>query len=888
MRLKLYFLPIFLLLAVTSFSQLNCGTDHAIRQYYESRPKEYTTFVNNELSLQSSILQKSGEDTMLYIIPVVFHVLHMNGPENISKEQILDAINVMNIDMKKLNADTATILPEFKHLAGKLNIEFRLATIDPDGNCTDGIDRIYTSRTNYGNDSAKINPWPREKYLNIWTVKAVRDGWAAYAYYPSAADAVPVHDGIMTLHNYVGSIGTSDPFRSRTLTHEVGHWLDLGHPWNTTINISINVGLACGNDLVEDTPITKGHTTCPSNLRIPDCTIEPITQNYLTFDSVTTTSGTIDNSPISTGFDNLTVAPFQAVGLSSNSTVDGAFSFSNWNLGAADGAVNYTDLTGVFDASNYYEWTFTPDTGYTITPTLISFNVKRTSTGPRTFSIRSSNNSFNLNLNVPQSQVGAGVSVQAGSVLFFEDDIESDYIKVNIPLSGPQFSYLFQPLTFRFYAWNSEDSLGAFSIDSVSLSGTTGVIENIQNFMEYSYCSNMWTIGQCDRMYAALNSPLSGRNNLWSTSNLIATGVISPSSPCVPKPDFYASRNRLCFGDNVTFTMNETNADATSQLWSFPGGTPSTSTASSPTVTYPTPGTYSVSLITTNASGSSSITKNTFITVDGNNAIDAQMPFYEEFDNEALFEQNWMVTNLDSNDNKWTYDANYGFGGPGSVCVNGQNPFYLEIDELMSPYYSLSPNTIKLNFKLAAASENSIDSDDKLLVYYKKNCDSPWLEIRTYNANELYYNADQSTPFFPNTGSDWVDKSLNISSSFRTDEFQFKFVYFSDYYTNKLYIDRINLGDVLDVEEIEASDLSIQIFPVPTSNDFKVSYYLPLPAQTQIKVMDISGKIVYSTESSLTEAGQQESSVNFEAEKGVYFVVLTVNGKSYVSKQIIE
>lgn len=889
MNTKLLLLFVLLLSGTTGFSQLQCGTDQMIRQHYQANPKAYADFVEKDLLLQNALLQKSDEDTTLYIIPVVFHVLHLNGPENISDEQIIDGINIMNRDMQKLNADTINILPEFRHLVGKLRIEFRLATIDPEGNCTNGIDRIYTSRTNYGDDSAKVNPWPRDKYLNIWTAKSLLQGWAGYAYYPSAADAMEVRDGIMLLANYVGSIGTSNVLRSRTLTHEVGHWLNLGHPWNTTINISINVGLACGDDLVPDTPITKGHTDCPSNLRTPVCTIDTLTEHYLTFDDVTTTSGMEDPGALPAELNHFIAEPFEAVGVGANSGQDGSFAFSGWDTGAPDGTTNYGDLTGAINTAKYYEWVIRPDTGYTATLSKLSFRIKRTADGPRTFSVRSSVSSFNANMNIPQSQVGEDIAVQTGNILFFEtDDADPEYMTVHVPLTGSQYTLMYQPLTFRFYGWNSEGASGEFVLDSVSLTGSTGVIENIQNYMEYSYCCHMWTKGQCARMSAALNSPLSGRNNLWSQANLEATGVLEPSDPCIPQADFYASTNRICSDNTVSFTMNETDAAATSQSWTFEGGTPGTSTAANPTVLYATPGVYAVSLTTTNATGSSTTTKQDFITVDGVNAINAETAFYDDFGSETLFNEQWQITNLDSNNNRWIYDAANGYNGAGSVCVNGQNAFYLEMDELVSPYYNLSENSLSLNFKLASASKDSIAVDDKLVVLFKKNCESSWNTIRTYNASDLNNNPDQLDPFVPGPQTIWWDKTVNISSTYRTDEFQFKFVYYSDYYTNRIYIDRINIGEPLGIFEHDAADLDLRVFPVPSSGSFKVAYELPVAATTQIKITDVTGKLVYASEPQLTDAGQQETPVTFTAGTGMYFVSLVVNGRNYTLRQIIE
>ena len=45
----------------------------------------------------NELIQRGGGDDELYIIPVVF-VIHDNGPENISNEQIWDAMDVLNTD----------------------------------------------------------------------------------------------------------------------------------------------------------------------------------------------------------------------------------------------------------------------------------------------------------------------------------------------------------------------------------------------------------------------------------------------------------------------------------------------------------------------------------------------------------------------------------------------------------------------------------------------------------------------------------------------------------------------------------------------------------------------------------------------------------------------
>lgn len=93
----------------------------------------------------------------------------------------------------------------------------------------------------------------------------------------------------------------------------------------------------------------------------------------------------------------------------------------------------------------------------------------------------------------------------------------------------------------------------------------------------------------------------------------IATIDIQPLGP--PVADFTADTTEFCAGLAVNFSDLSVNFPS-SWEWSFPGGTPDSSTLQNPTgIVYNTPGKYSVSLTATNVGGSDSITRTDFITV---------------------------------------------------------------------------------------------------------------------------------------------------------------------------------------------------------------------------------------------------------------------------------
>jgi PKD repeat protein len=96
--------------------------------------------------------------------------------------------------------------------------------------------------------------------------------------------------------------------------------------------------------------------------------------------------------------------------------------------------------------------------------------------------------------------------------------------------------------------------------------------------------------------------------------------------PCGDKPSnplagFSGSAVFINAGESITFNDLST-TDVTSWSWIFDGGTPSRSTLQNPTVTYNTPGTYSLSLTVKNASGSDTETKINYITVQDIMPID--------------------------------------------------------------------------------------------------------------------------------------------------------------------------------------------------------------------------------------------------------------------------
>lgn len=221
--------------------QAHCGFDEHLERMLAEDPSGLQTILEVERAgkvlHQQQLMGEVERAGGPRIIPVVFHVIHQGGNENISKEQIEDQIRILNEDFRRLNADASNTRAEFLPVATDANVEFRLAKLDPQGNCTDGIVRKWSPLTfNASDDNGVkgVSYWNSAKYFNVWVVATIaNDGQQGtilgYAQFPGFGSAAT--DGVVVRADFVGSIGTgaNNGSRGRTLTHEAGHWLGLFH-----------------------------------------------------------------------------------------------------------------------------------------------------------------------------------------------------------------------------------------------------------------------------------------------------------------------------------------------------------------------------------------------------------------------------------------------------------------------------------------------------------------------------------------------------------------------------------------------------------------------------------------------------------------------------------
>ncbi|MEA1874806.1 MAG: M43 family zinc metalloprotease [Bacteroidota bacterium] len=663
-----------------------CATPEMNLKYLENHPKARAERARLAEFVENYIKSNPRED-QIYIIPIVFHIVHNYGAENISYEQVADEVRIMTEDFRLMNPDTSQIIDEFKSIAGDAQIEFRLAKKDPWGNCSNGITRTQSYETSNGGEHIKdIAPsWPRAQYLNIWVVRSIPGGVAGYAYYPGTAG--DGRDGILITHSYVGSIGTGSVGRSRTLTHEIGHYLNLAHPWGSTNDPEIPSNCDI-DDGIDDTPNTIGNTSC--NLYHVSC----------------------------------------------------------------------------------------------------------------------------------------------------------------------------------------------------------GSLDNVQNYMDYAYCSKMFTSGQGTMMRAALNSSASERNQLWKESNLIATGVLNPETAeiCAPIADFSYDISSGCEGMLVNYTDLTYQTDSISSYsWQFEGGTPANSLEKNPSVNYQQTGIYNVSLTVTNPTDNSEKTVTQAIRVYPLES-GFSLPYYDDLESEDFP----IIADFESADYYyikggeigWQYTDDAAYSGQHALMIDPRYEPYNISNSVVTPAIVVDSTDfpIKLHFKMSY-SQKQTNNTDVLKIYASQNCGESWA-IQYYKSGNSLHTANNYNSFstFIPENTEWQDEEFPISETLfeHAENLRFRFDFLSTN-GNRMYIDDIAVNTYNSIASNKLSD-EFNVFPNPM--DEKLMLNSEHLGTLHLELYDITGRFI--NQLTIEHGGMSDISHLIPKENNGLFMLKIITNSGTAVKRIVK
>lgn len=663
-----------------------CHTDQYESIYAQqisnyAEKKAYADSISQLPLAQNVKTKKNG--AIKFTIPVVVHVIYAGERDNISKAQILDGIKVLNDDFQKLNSDTGQVRNVFKNDIADVEVEFKLATKDPNGNCTDGITRTRSALSiNAGNNVKNLIGWDNKSYMNVWLVNSINSGNSqgtilGFSSFPRRNQSI-AQDGTVMRNDRFGTIGTSGS-DGRTLTHETGHFLNLFHPFQ---------GGCFGGDRVGDTP----------------------------------------------------------------------------------------------------------------------------------------------------------------------------------PTANPNFGC----------------SLG----QNTCSNDNPDKVDQLENYMDYTNCTHMFTNGQKSRMHNVLNNS-NLRGSLTSTANLAATGVTNPIT-CAPKPaQVFPNQEIACAGDSIEFSSKEEDAAANTWSWTFPGGSPSSSTKQNPKVAYNQDGTYDVTLTVGNAQGNNSRTFQDVIVVKKQNPVFAPT-YIERLENATIPPELTISSNFDQNTFRLTTNASS--EGNRSLWLNNRTAGIPgDKDAIVLPAISAtSGSDFNFMFDYAFAARNASNTDE-LTVFASRNCGKTWRRKKIIRLGELRTGGFDNSSFVPANASQWATATVNLDDFVQQDPILIK-LEFENGGGNNLYIDfiRFGKGTNINLEEEALQLTSLNVFPNPvTENEINLSGRLLSQAEMEFKVVNLQGQVVF-TESVLQPAGKWQHRLTPKLSTGAYLLEVAYKGTVTRKKLIVQ
>jgi PKD repeat protein len=273
-----------------------CGTDELheqmlqdprYRQAMEEQEQRYQAHIDNPTHRVSGVVRK---------IPVVVHFIQSSDIELVSDAEVQTQISVLNEDFRKM-ANT----PGF---GGGVDTEYEfcLATIDPNGCPTTGINRVISPQWTYHEQADAVFmkgliQWNPRMYFNIWVPRTIETANGTgqvigYATFPFSLSVSPNLDGVVIHSDYFGR-NSSAAYQGETTVHEAGHWLGLFHTFQNGCQGASAATCTSQGDRVCDTPqAAAANFGCPS---INSCTDTPTDfvdqiENYMDYSDGTCTN----------------------------------------------------------------------------------------------------------------------------------------------------------------------------------------------------------------------------------------------------------------------------------------------------------------------------------------------------------------------------------------------------------------------------------------------------------------------------------------------------------------------------------------------------------------------------------------------------------------------
>lgn len=368
--------------------------------------------------------------------------------------------------------------------------------------------------------------------------------------------------------------------------------------------------------------------------------------------------------------------------------------------------------------------------------------------------------------------------------------------------------------------------------------------------------------------------------------------VVAAADPCTepPQADFVASNRAIAYGTQMFFENTSTNSPAYS-MWTFEGGSPRTSTEFSPTtgVTYATPGIYDVTLLVSNSCGSSTITKEQYIYVF-NSSVDSYCDTISNVETGDIIgakqpggtwgylagQNGKKIKGYAEYFNTYTFSQVRALLVPVTQAVYGANTsyvkFYVWNDDNGKPGEELGTKKVYIK-NLTAGQTNVITFDEAIQVpgpfhvgfkinYPDENNDDV--------SDDLFV-----VPIVTNRSAG----GANTMSLMKSNVWYSTTEYLS--FNTTLPIEPISC--LTDIEDLEADDNSIDVYPNPTTGLLNISFENISESDVcNVEIYDALGRLLSSE--MVNASGNHTMDIS-EYPEGLY--VVRISSSTFVSNKKI-
>jgi Secretion system C-terminal sorting domain/Outer membrane protein Omp28 len=237
------------------------------------------------------------------------------------------------------------------------------------------------------------------------------------------------------------------------------------------------------------------------------------------------------------------------------------------------------------------------------------------------------------------------------------------------------------------------------------------------------------------------------------------------------------------------------------------------------------------------------------------------------------------IVNTDNDAYTWIRSTAGGFAqGTGSARLSFYNAAAGTVDDMVLGNFNMT-TAASTNMTFSVAYRQYSAENDRLQVMVSTDCGATWATVYDKQGNTLETVAAATTSFTPTTASQWRSETVSLAAYATATNIIIKFVGTSDF-GNNLYVDDINIGAPVGVEETSLAGVSMSVFPNPFDASAVISVELEQTENITVEVYSMDGKLVLAENKGDMNAGQHNIALNGATlADGLYFVTIrTANG----------